>query len=106
MISREQEEIVEILEEDKQGIKKLDRLVMDFEAKIEELGLPIWEFLEGYWYNYMVEHLSELDPYDEEHDQGTRGLGVILQEEHNPLDRVSLLIGAQIKEVELDVHGS
>lgn len=105
MISREEEEIAEILEEDKQGIETLEQLVGRFEAKFKELGLPIWVFLEGYWHTYMVEFLSGFDPYDEEHDQDTRNLGVILQREENPLDRVSLLIGAQIQGIELDVLG-
>jgi hypothetical protein len=46
--------------------------------------------------------LSKLDPYDEEHHKGTRSIGVFLQGDENPFDRVSLLIGAQVKEIKIE----
>ncbi|KAJ5159911.1 uncharacterized protein N7482_006915 [Penicillium canariense] len=99
MQGRDHGEITEILEEDAQTIEKHKQLVIDFEAKFDELGLSILEFLEGYWHTHMVEYLLGGDPYNEDHDVGARSMGVFLQAEENVLDRVSLLIGAQVKEV-------
>jgi hypothetical protein len=47
----------------------------------------------------MAQHLLECDPYNENHDREARSIGVVLQAEEAELDRVSLLIGAGIKEV-------
>lgn len=103
MRCRDEEEITEIRQENGSVIETLEILVSEFEAKFVELGLPLIEFLEGYWHTRMIEHLLERDPYNEEHDRGARSIGVILQAEESELDRVPLLIGAQVKE--LDVKG-
>jgi hypothetical protein len=100
MQARDEEEIAEIRYENERGVQMLESLMLDFEAKFDGLGLSLIEFLEGYWHTRMVEHLLECDPYDEEHHQGTRSIGVILQVEESDLDRVSLFIGAQVKEVD------
>lgn len=100
MQARDEEEIAEIRYEDTRGVQMLESLMIDFEAKFDGFGLSLIEFLEGYWHTRMVEHLLECDPYDEEHHQGTRSIGVILQVEESDLDRVSLFIGAQVKEVD------
>jgi hypothetical protein len=105
MVGRDHEEIAEIRAENMQGMETFYQLVAEFEVKFTELGLPIMEFLECYWHPYMVQHLLERDPYSEEHDRETRNIGVILQAEEEDLDRVSLLIGAQIKEVDDEDDG-
>ncbi|KAF3385468.1 hypothetical protein F1880_002702 [Penicillium rolfsii] len=97
MRCRDEDELAEIRQENSLIIDTFERLVSGFEAKFDELGLPLIEFLEGYWYISMVDHLLERDPYNEEHDQGARSVGVILQAEESELDRVPLLIGAQIR---------
>jgi hypothetical protein len=102
MRCRDEEEIAEIGQENKPVIETLETLVSEFEAIFDELGLPLIEFLEGYWHTRMMEHLLERDPYNEEHDQGARSIGVILQAERSELNRVPLLIGAQVKEVDVD----
>ncbi|KAJ5370920.1 uncharacterized protein N7496_007012 [Penicillium cataractarum] len=100
MEGREEDEIAEIREESVRGIEELEQLVLDLEAAFARLGLPLIEFLEGYWHTRMVEHLLKRDPYNEEHDREARNLGVILQvQDGEDLDRVSLLIGAQVKEI-------
>ncbi|KAL4789392.1 hypothetical protein BDV19DRAFT_395087 [Aspergillus venezuelensis] len=107
MIGRTPEELAEITEENKQGVEILENLISEFEAKYNELSLTIWEFLEGYWHTRMVEYLCEHDPYGEEHDREARSMGVFLQpEEGVPLDRVSLLIGRRVKEIESVVTDS
>jgi hypothetical protein len=95
---RDEEEIAEIRQENKPVIETLEILVSEFEAKFDELGLPLIEFLEGYWHIRITEHILERDPYNEEHDQGARSIGVILQAEESELNSVLLLIGAQVKE--------
>jgi hypothetical protein len=105
MVGRDHEEIAEIRAENMQGMETFYQLVAEFEVKFTELGLPIMEFLECYWHPYMVQHLLERDPYSEEHDRETRNIGVILQAEEEDFDRVSLLIGAQIKEVDDEDDG-
>jgi hypothetical protein len=102
MRARDEEEISEIQEENKPGIEVLDSLMLEFEKKFDELGFPLIEFLEGYWHTRMVQHVLERDPYDEKHDQETRSIGVVLQADEGDLDRVSLFIGAQVKEVDDD----
>ncbi|KAL4964055.1 uncharacterized protein BDV14DRAFT_201306 [Aspergillus stella-maris] len=103
MIGRTPKALAEIAEENKQGVEVLENFILEFDAKYHELGLSIWEFLEGYWHTRMVEYLCERDPYDEEHDREARSMGVFLQpEENDPLDRVSLLIGGRVKEVSFE----
>ncbi|CAI7658879.1 unnamed protein product [Penicillium crustosum] len=98
--SKDKSEIDDILEEEEERLKDLERLVSELEAKFEELGLPVLEFLEGYWHSYMIQFLSKLDPYNEEHHKEVRKLGVVLEVDERPVPyRLSLVIGAQIKEV-------
>jgi hypothetical protein len=94
MEGREERELLEILEEDERELEDLKGLISEFERKFDDLGLPIWEFLETYWHKRVVEYLLKQDPYDEEHNRAVNAIGIDLQvEEEVPLDRVSLLIG-------------
>lgn len=99
MEGRDDEEIGEIRQESRNDIAFLEKLMLEFEATFDELGLPLIEFLEGYWHTRMVQHVLERDPYDEKHDREARSIGVILQAEEADFDRVSLLIRAGIKDV-------
>lgn len=104
MEGRDEDELAEIREESVSVIEELEQLMLEFEATFAQLGLPLIEFLEGHWHTRMVEHLLKRDPYNEEHDLETRNLGVILQaEDGEDLDRVSLLIGARVKEIVNDL---
>ncbi|KAL4943037.1 hypothetical protein BDV06DRAFT_221644 [Aspergillus oleicola] len=80
---RDEEELVAIREENQQGIEMLEELVPMFEAKLNELGIAIWDFLGGYWHAYMTEYISELNSYDNGHDSASRDLGESLQDEDN-----------------------
>lgn len=103
MESRDKSEIMNILDEDRRGLEDLELLVHEFEAKFEELCLPVMESLEGYWHTRMLEFLLKRDPYDEEHHKGARSLGVFLEAEEDGIpDRISLLVGAQVKELDDD----
>jgi hypothetical protein len=99
MEGRDEGEIGEIQQESRNGVEFLEELMLEFEATFDELGLPLIEFLEGYWHTRMAQHLLECDPYNENHDREARSIGVVLQAEEAELDTVSLLIGAGIKEV-------
>lgn len=100
--SRDEDEIEEILDEERLRLKDLEQLMNEFEAKFDELGLPIMDFLDGYWHTRMMSFLSERDPYDEEHVMGARRIGVKLEVEEEPffLDNVCLrLFGSKVKDV-------
>lgn len=76
-------------------------LVTEFEDKFDELGLPILDFLQGFWYSRMISFLSERDSYDQEHVLESRKLGVELKAEDWVLpNRVSLLIRPPVEEIE------
>ncbi|CAG7958813.1 unnamed protein product [Penicillium olsonii] len=91
--SREEEEIEEIIDEQKLRLIDFEKLVIEFQAKFDEIALPIIEFLEGYWYNRMVEYLRQRDSYDEKHFIGSKRIGVnlIQDEEFSPSGMLSLI---------------
>lgn len=93
LCKRDRQEVDEILDEDRLGVEALETLVAEFDAKFDELGLPIMDFMQGFWYTRMIEYLSARDPYDQEHVVQSRKLGVELEPEPWVVpDRVSLLI--------------
>ncbi|KAJ6143691.1 hypothetical protein N7471_003144 [Penicillium samsonianum] len=95
--SREEEEVAEILDEQKPRLMELEKLLDELKIKFDELGHPVMEFLEGYWHTRMIEVLSQRDPYDQEHIIESRRIGVTLEPDECVVpDRVSLLIGSKI----------
>ncbi|KGO53459.1 hypothetical protein PEX2_060660 [Penicillium expansum] len=95
--SREEEEVEEILDEQKLGLIELEKILDELKIKFDELGQPVIEFLEGYWHTRMIEFLSQRDPYDEDHVIESRRMGVALEPDECVVpDRVSLLIGSKI----------
>ncbi|KAL4800367.1 hypothetical protein BDV19DRAFT_384193 [Aspergillus venezuelensis] len=50
----------------------LEELVPMFERDILLLRVNIWDFLAGYWHNYMTNYLAEFDTDEEEHDNATK----------------------------------
>ncbi|CAI7614178.1 unnamed protein product [Penicillium glandicola] len=89
--SREEEEIEEILDEEKLRLIELEELLDELKIKFDDFGQPVMEFLDGYWHTRMIEVLSKRDPYDEEHVIESRRIGVMLEP-----DEVSLLSGSKI----------
>ncbi|KAK4861551.1 hypothetical protein LT330_003586 [Penicillium expansum] len=95
--SREEEEVEEILDEQKLGLIELEKILDELKIKFDELGQPVMEFLEGYWHTCMIEVLSQRDPYDEDHIIESRRIGVALEPDEGIIPgRVSLLIGSKI----------
>ncbi|KAL4876385.1 hypothetical protein BJY04DRAFT_143346 [Aspergillus karnatakaensis] len=105
---KSESEIAEILEEQQEKLNDLDYLVSEFEAKLEELNLPVLDFLQDYWHPRMIRFFSQVDPYDEEHHKGANELGVVLEVDERPVPyRLFLLVGRHVQDVtnEEDLDG-
>ncbi|KAJ5805276.1 hypothetical protein N7474_011163 [Penicillium riverlandense] len=94
----EETEVEEIRDEEHLLLEDYERLLAELSADFEKSGLLIMEFLQGHWYQRMVEFLSRLDPYDEEYARGHRSLGLKVEIRESIPDRVSLLVGSKVKE--------
>ncbi|KAI2789740.1 hypothetical protein POX_d05237 [Penicillium oxalicum] len=92
LVGRDHEEIYEIRAENSYQLDLFNLLITHFELKYNELGLPLMDFVEGYWYPYILAHLLTWDPFSEEHNQATREIGVVLHPEEPDLSQVSLLL--------------
>jgi hypothetical protein len=98
---RDRAEVEEILDEERLGLEDLESLVAEFNDKFDEMGIPIMEFLQGYWLGRINLFLLERDPYDEEHTVESRKLGVKLEAEQRGLPyMVSLLIRPKLEETD------
>lgn len=75
----EDAEIAEIQDEDKHLAARLDTLVEEFEAKFEELGQSLVEFLFGYWSERVGEIEKEVDELLQEDVEAIQDTGVILE---------------------------
>ena len=79
MRGKSHDEVEHILNEEKQGYQELEKLMAEFGAKFEVLGLSLWEFLTDHWQPRMVEYLSQRDPCNGDHENETKRLGVFLK---------------------------
>lgn len=80
----------EIQEEERDLIQQLEDLVAEFEAKFDELGIPLIPFLEEHWKPRMDEVLRANDEEKKEEKRRMRELGVTIGEEsslHEIADR-------------------
>lgn len=75
------EEVIEIQEEEREVIEDLKDLVEEFLFKWDELGIPIFDFMKGYWRDRMNEYLKVKSQPDEEELKRIADLGVILNVE-------------------------
>lgn len=71
-------EVAEIRDEERLSISRLETLVAEFEEKYIELGVPVSEFLKGYWRARMDEVPEEEEPLDEEEIARIRNVGVVI----------------------------
>ncbi|KAL4897053.1 hypothetical protein BDV59DRAFT_169682 [Aspergillus ambiguus] len=92
-------EVLEIRDEEQGLLEDFELLVTELTEKFEKGSLAIMDFLQGPWYRDVVEYISHLDPYDEEHVKGTRGMGLNLEIAGSMLNRTSLLVGSRIEEI-------
>ena len=84
------DEINEIQEEERDLIQQLEDLVAEFEAKFDDLGIPLIPFLEEHWKPRMDEVLRANDEEKKEEKRRMRELGVTIGEEsslHEIADR-------------------
>ncbi|KAJ5520298.1 hypothetical protein N7463_000751 [Penicillium fimorum] len=100
---RDEAEINRILDDQHFLIKEFEDLMEEMESKLDEIGLPLKEFLDGYWYDRVIEYLSTCDQYDEEHVTEARRMGIFLEAEEFCIpDRVSLQLRAQVQDLQDD----
>ncbi|KAL4922626.1 hypothetical protein BDW62DRAFT_196630 [Aspergillus aurantiobrunneus] len=71
------DDVAEVQAEEQPLIEQLEELVSEFELKYEELGVPLPEFLMGYWKTRMEKVLAE--GFDEGEACRMRGVGVVVQ---------------------------
>ncbi|KAJ5592668.1 hypothetical protein N7537_009572 [Penicillium hordei] len=84
-------------------VREFEELMEEMESKLDELGLPLEEFLDGYWYDRVIEHLSRRDRYDEEHVTEARKMGIFLEAEEFCIpNRLSLQFRSQVQELQDD----
>ncbi|CAI7674869.1 unnamed protein product [Penicillium pancosmium] len=61
------------------SLVEFENLVEELELKFNELRLPLREFLAGYWYKRVKDHLLTPQDTEEQHIAGARNLGVELE---------------------------
>lgn len=101
---RDETEIGRILDDQYLLLKDFEELMKEMESKLDELDLPLEEFLDGYWYDRVIEYLSRRDHYDEEHVTETRRMGIFLEAEELCIpDRVSLQFRSRVQDLQDDL---
>lgn len=76
---RDQCDLSEIMEEQRDQFKHFESLMAEFEYQFDAYGLPLMDFLQEVWYERMIRYLSHRDPFDAEHHQELRKLDVVLE---------------------------
>ncbi|KAJ5967624.1 hypothetical protein N7501_003872 [Penicillium viridicatum] len=100
---RDETEVGRIADDQHFLVKEFEELMEEMESKLDELGLPLEEFLDCYWYDRVIEHLSRRDRYDEEHVTEVRKMGISLEAEEFCIpDRVSLQFISRLQELQDD----
>jgi hypothetical protein len=74
------DEVEEIRDEERVTLGELEDLMTEFEAKYDELRLPLAAFLGGYWMTRMQEVLQEEEPPNDDDLKQVRELGVVLDD--------------------------
>ncbi|KAF3071069.1 hypothetical protein GL218_00888 [Daldinia childiae] len=80
LILMEPAEIEEIREEDRYLAEQLDSLMEEFEAKLQEMGVPLSSFVENCWLPRMEEVKKERDKLSAGESQAMKEIGVVLEE--------------------------
>jgi hypothetical protein len=74
----EPDEVREIQDDEKHSILDLDELSAEFLSKYKEFGVPLSDFVKGYWWTEMNAILSSRETPSEEYVRQVRGIGVVL----------------------------
>jgi hypothetical protein len=97
----DEEELQSLHDENQDRYTELDQLVEKFNRWLDELDLPIMEFVDGLWHSHMVGVLSTRDSYIEDHIRQTRDIGVFLKPaEFLELPEFLYLLGNRAEELE------
>lgn len=75
------EEALEIRTEERELIEELEVLVGEFVTKFDEHGVPIFDFIKGYWRERMHEYWSVDNKPDEDEVRDVVDLGIGLEED-------------------------
>ncbi|KGO77406.1 hypothetical protein PITC_047790 [Penicillium italicum] len=98
---RDEAEIDRILDDQYLLLKEFEELMEEMESKLDGLNLPLEEFLDGYWYDRVIEHLSKRDHYDEEHVREAKLMGIFLEAEEFCIpDRLSFQFRHRVQELQ------
>jgi len=97
---RDESDLQEIKEEQRIHLERFEKLVSEFDAQFDAMGLPLMDFLQKIWYERMVKFLSERDKYDAEHAKQTRELGISLEVDDIEIPLVVQFICDQVRVVE------
>ncbi|KAL2825341.1 hypothetical protein BDW59DRAFT_161817 [Aspergillus cavernicola] len=101
---KEKEEILEIRQEEQALLEKFEGLISKFNTEFDTLNIPVFEFLEDHWYPQIMDFLSMVDVYDQDHVSETRALGVHLQWDQSCIpQRTSLLLFSKVWKVSDDI---
>lgn len=74
----EPDAVREIQDDEKHLILDLDELSAEFLSKYKEFGVPLSDFVKGYWWTEMKVILSSRETPSEEYVRQVRGIGVVL----------------------------
>ncbi|KAJ5088470.1 hypothetical protein N7456_012086 [Penicillium angulare] len=96
---KDDDEIEEILDEQKWGYQALEILMQEFQSQFDTLELPLWEFLTTHWQPRMIEYLSQRDSYNQKHHEETRKLGVLLEPAGNDIPDWLYYFGNKVEEL-------
>ncbi|KAJ5530845.1 hypothetical protein N7527_004238 [Penicillium freii] len=100
---RDETEVGRIADDQSFLVKEFEELMEEMESKLDELGLPLEEFLDCYWYDRVIGHLSRRDRYDEDHATEARKMGIFLEAEEFCIpERVSLQFISRVQELQDD----
>ncbi|KAJ6086642.1 hypothetical protein N7467_005556 [Penicillium canescens] len=65
--------------DEESSLDEFEKLLAELEQNFDKLRLPLKEFLAGYWYRRVKDHLLTPQPLKEQHIAGARSIGVELE---------------------------
>ncbi|KAJ5988661.1 hypothetical protein N7481_003871 [Penicillium waksmanii] len=75
----DEEEFLNDNSDPESSLVEFESLVEELERKSNELRLPLREFLAGYWYRHVKDHLLTPQDSEEQHITGARNIGIGLE---------------------------
>ncbi|PYI01492.1 hypothetical protein BO78DRAFT_401250 [Aspergillus sclerotiicarbonarius CBS 121057] len=81
--SKDQDDIIDILEAQKESTDLFEALVAEFEAEYNQMGVPLPEFLRSHWLQRMKMVLERQSVPNQEYMDRVREIGVVLEDCQN-----------------------